>query len=255
MLGEWMEVTENGSVLPISESARTRVSVNAGDREVYQCPRTDAAKVNHHHIDEDALDLREVTDLINMHQSNSAHCHNENVVFILGNTGAGKSTTINYFCGRKVVTVQDATDGFVVRLDVEDPLEGCVVGHDGDSGTRYLHSVVDPANSSGNNLVFCDTPGFGDTEGSCVDIANAVAISWTIQQCKSVRLVLLIEANMFSGPRGVELNRLLHLFKRFLVNADVNLDSVRHNEVFTSAFLVSYSVCYVCAGASPHNTL
>ena len=186
----------------------------------------------------DGLDLRCITELISRHQSNSAHCCSEDTVFILGNTGVGKSTTINYVCGRKIVTVLDESEGFVERLDIVNPLEGCAAGHGGDSLTRYLQCVVDPASSAGNNLVFCDTPGFEDTEGSVVDIANAVAISWSIRQCRSVRLVLLIDASMFASQRGVELNKLLQLFKRFLINADVILDSVKH-VVFISKIILS----------------
>jgi predicted GTPase len=181
---------------------------------------------NTRHSFRNALDLRHITELLNLHQSNSAHCCNEDTVFMMGNTGVGKSTTINYMCGRKVVKVLDEHDEFFERLEVENPIEGCAVGHGGDSLTRYLQSVVDPSGHDGKTLVFCDTPGFEDTEGSEVDIANAVAISWTIRQCRSVRLVLLINASMFADQRGVELNKLLHLFKRFLINTDDNLDSV-----------------------------
>jgi hypothetical protein len=126
------------------------------------------------------------------------------------------------------VTALNESEGFVERLDVVNPLEGCAVGHGGDSLTRYLQCVVDPVSSADNKLVFCDTPGFEDTEGSVVDIANAVAISWSIRQCRSVRLVLLIDASIFASPRGVELNKLLQLFKRFLINTDIILDSVNH---------------------------
>jgi hypothetical protein len=252
----WTGANNEGE-LPNSGGTRARVSVYDGEWEVLQGQRQDTANVDHHHRYGEALDLRHVTDLINKHQSNSAHCRDEDAVFIMGNTGAGKTTTMNHLCGRKVVSVRDASDGYVVRLDIENPLEGCVVGHGGDSGTRYLHSIVDPAGSSDNNLVFCDTPGFGDTEGSSVDIANAVAISWTIRQCRSVRLVLLIEASMFSSPRGVELSKLLHLFKRFLINADANLNSVRHAvECSTHQRIDVLILCvYACAGASPHHTL
>jgi GTP-binding protein EngB required for normal cell division len=185
------------------------------------------------------LDLRCITELISRHQSNSAHCCSEDTVFILGNTGVGKSTTINYVCGRKIVMALDESEGFVERLDVVNPLEGCEVGHGGDSLTRYLQCVVNPASSAGNNLVFCDTPGFEDTEGSVVNIANAVAISWSIRQCKSVRLVLLIDASMFASQRGVELNKLLQLFKRFLINTDVVFDSVKQALLFIRKMILS----------------
>jgi hypothetical protein len=174
------------------------------------------------------LDLRSITDTINLHKVHSAHCYNAHCVCVLGNSGAGKTTFANYVAGRKVVKIMDKSGEYIQHLDVENPLEGFVVGHGGDSMTRYLRSIkIDPVGNAGSDLVLVDTPGSGDTEGHNVDIANAVAISWAIRQSKSARLVLLINAGMFEEPRGGALCKLLQLFNRFLVNSDANLDSVK----------------------------
>ena len=44
--------------------------------------------------------------------------------------------------------------------------------------------------------MFCDTPGFEDTEGTDMDVANSVAVTSTIRSCGSFRLVLLIHAGV-----------------------------------------------------------
>jgi ribosome biogenesis GTPase A len=168
--------------------------------------------------------LQKILELINQHQDHSTQCC-EDTVFLLGNSGAGKSTTINYLCGRRVVTVLDSEENYLERIHVEDPLDGCSVGYSGDSETRYLRSYLDPTYESGR-MFLCDTPGFQDTVSTDVDIANAVAISWAIRRSKSVRLVLIIEANIILAPRGHELKNLFSLFQRFLDNVEDHLESV-----------------------------
>jgi hypothetical protein len=76
------------------------------------------------------------------------------------------------------------------------------------------------------NYFVCDTPGFEDTEGNLVDIANSVAISSTIRSCRNVRFILLIEANSILSCRGGEFKKLLQLLGRFISDACENLHSV-----------------------------
>ena len=172
---------------------------------------------------DDELDLQTIMHLFESHRAQSAQCCDKDTVFVVGNTGAGKSTLVNYLGGSKIVTVRNADNQFVGQLEVEDPLDGCIVGHTANSETRYLRSYVD---RDGGNLLLCDTPGFEDTDGSNTDIANAVAISWAIRKSKTVRLVLIIESSTIGNGRGNDLCRLLTLFKRFLIDVEGNLDSV-----------------------------
>ena len=177
------------------------------------------------------LDLQTIIHLFETHRAQSAQCCDKDTVFVVGNTGAGKSTLVNYLGGSKIVTVRNADNQFVGQLEVEDPLDGCIVGHTANSETRYLRSYVD---RDGGNLLLCDTPGFEDTDGSNTDIANAVAISWAIRKSKTVRLVLIIESSTIGNGRGNDLCRLLTLFKRFLIDVEGNLDSV----------VPIFSICY-----------
>ena len=176
----------------------------------------------------DSVDLAQIIKLLDQHRAHSIQCQEKDAVFLLGNTGAGKSCTINYLAGRKVVVMREpvldenlVVKDYVERIDVENPLDGCKVGHRGDSQTRYLRCFESPDCS----LVYCDTPGFDDTEGSAVDIANAIAIASALRGCKSVRLVLVIEANTILMSRGKELKNLLLLLCRFIRKIDNHLDS------------------------------
>jgi hypothetical protein len=41
-------------------------------------------------------------------------------------------------------------------------------------------------------IILCDTPGFEDSNGAEVDIANGISVIKAILNCKSVRIVLVI---------------------------------------------------------------
>ena len=56
----------------------------------------------------------------------------------------------------------------------------------------------------------CDSPGFGDTAGPEVDIANSIGVIEAIRGCKSVRPVILISYLMI-GERGEGIKKLSHL--------------------------------------------
>ncbi|ETO01953.1 hypothetical protein RFI_35485 [Reticulomyxa filosa] len=65
------------------------------------------------------------------------------------------------------------------------------------SETKYITAV--PINleelgvlSKSDNIVLCDTPGFEDTSGPEVDVANGIGIIKALQTCKSVKPVVLI---------------------------------------------------------------
>jgi hypothetical protein len=41
-------------------------------------------------------------------------------------------------------------------------------------------------------ITFCDSPGFGDSRGIEVDIANGVGIFKAVNKCESLRLVIVL---------------------------------------------------------------
>ena len=84
----------------------------------------------------------------------------------LGQTGAGKSVTVNYVAGKPIeMSITDCLE----CIHVSDELEGCHVSNEADSQTKYLAAHPDP----GTGLVLCDTPGFEDTEGTVTDVVRS----------------------------------------------------------------------------------
>ncbi len=156
----------------------------------------------------------------------------DDVVLLMGNTGSGKSLTINYLSGKKIHVLktpisnddedEDTELEFDERLEVEDPLPGCEVGHSGDSQTRFPQKY----RHSATKLLFFDTPGFEDTVGSHIDVFNAIAISTIFSTCKSLRLVLVIQESTIGTTRGTELKKLCRLLHRFIPSTGDSMASV-----------------------------
>ena len=110
-------------------------------------------------------------------------------VFLVGPTGVGKSLTLNFLAECEIAEVVDE-DGFD-HLDVAEadaPQRVSSVGHEVASKTKELRAFHDKI----SNLAFCDTPGFGDTEGVDSDLVNAVTITSAVRRPATVRLVVLI---------------------------------------------------------------
>lgn len=51
------------------------------------------------------------------------------------------------------------------------------------------------------NLVICDSPGFGDSAGVEVDIANGVGMINALYGAASVRIVVLLAYDALTGTR------------------------------------------------------
>jgi len=60
------------------------------------------------------------------------------------------------------------------------------------------------------NIILCDSPGFDDTTGAEVDIANWIGIVEAIKWCKSVRPVVLSSA-LSVGDKGEGIKKLAHI--------------------------------------------
>ncbi len=67
------------------------------------------------------------------------------------------------------------------------------------SETRYVTAV--PTNDG--RFTLCDTPGFGDTAGAAVDIANSIGIYNAVCRARSVRPVILFSEQSFGYFRNI----------------------------------------------------
>ncbi|MCI0382286.1 MAG: hypothetical protein L0207_04470 [Chlamydiae bacterium] len=138
---------------------------------------------------------------------------NKNVVIVFGNTGAGKSTCLNFLYGCKM-TVDD-------RKIVVDPKsaikEVAKIGTEVNSCTSIPKMIPDisvkitdisspaedfVARQKECTLTFYDTPGLSDTRGIEVVLANAIVMKQIIDNANSVRFVMLFEHGQLNAERG-----------------------------------------------------
>lgn len=110
---------------------------------------------------------------------------NKEVVLIIGNTGAGKSTFANYIIGKSMR--EEKVKGSLEKGVVcDDPV--MEIGHGFISKTTFPHTHYDHHSS----LTFCDCPGFLDTRDALFDISNVYAMTKVSRCAKSIRAIVVV---------------------------------------------------------------
>ena len=149
----------------------------------------------------------------------------KDVVLIIGKTGTGKSTLIQGIAGKKLHSAVHATTCFgkTVKKSVfeaEEALPGFEIGHAKTSMTKhinyYVHQQVDTTTQEEEEVVYIDSPGFEDTDGTEMDIATSVMMSQVAKQCKSLRFVILINYASLLEDRGGAMRSVLKLTRSFV---------------------------------------
>ena len=101
---------------------------------------------------------------------------------LLGETGQGKSTCVNYANGCKYTKTDSNT-----LVPVEGAVEATKVGTTGDSET-FIPQGVRVTADNGVDHFFFDCPGFGDNGGPMIAIGNAVNVRNVMVRCTSLQL-------------------------------------------------------------------
>ena len=161
------------------------------------------------------LNVPEILRLVEKANSTADLVKDQNIVLFLGDTGSGKSTTIHYLSGSKMIETTVNGMPHIGFSEVKNPdLINIKTSPSGKSETRYISSVrVDPQDIGAtfdDPVYLCDTPGFGDTAGSEVDMANGAGMIMAIRGCKSVKPVVLISYKSV-GDRMTGLKKITHL--------------------------------------------
>jgi len=109
------------------------------------------------------------------------------LLVIVGNTGAGKSTFINYLGGCEMEVIDpDITQAVGVKPgSAVAPLTD--IGHSAAISETFMPKVI-----PSTGFTFVDCPGFNDTRGAAINIGNAVNIKELLRGALHVRVVLLI---------------------------------------------------------------
>lgn len=109
----------------------------------------------------------------------------QETVVVLGVTGAGKSTFVNFLGGKKL---EGEIHYGECKVAVKDPLKGVEIGHDVNSCTTIPY----PWHDHDHNILFWDSPGFLSNKGAHDDIVNAYTLNSLFTYSKSSKVLLLI---------------------------------------------------------------
>ncbi|EAR88873.1 helicase carboxy-terminal domain protein, putative (macronuclear) [Tetrahymena thermophila SB210] len=180
------------------------------------------------------LNIHEMKRLIHEADKAAKVIEGQDIIILLGGTGAGKSTTIHFLAGsemaQKRIQIQEGTFyDYIGPVKIKNKtLQKIKVGFSATSETRFITPVninfKDLNIPSNDSIILCDSPGFDDTAGPEVDIANGLGIVKAIKKCKSVRPVILLSFKS-QGDRGQGIKQLAHILVGFVEDIQDKLSS------------------------------
>ena len=148
----------------------------------------------------------------------------KDLLIFIGNTGSGKSTSINYLNGCIMESFDDNAFCTKVRVHEKSEIPSITkIGHTNVSETEV------PVVIEGKNYTVLDCPGFLDNRGPLTNIANAVNIRNVMKGAKSVKIVITVGFNKLISDRDSGLAQMIDIAKKLFGNEDSlikNKDSI-----------------------------
>ena len=144
-----------------------------------------------------SLDLQKMEGFFSESIASTENFHGSDVVLVIGNTGAGKSTTINYLIGREMKREKIFGKIVVVPKIEDSSIAG--IGHTSESHT--LHPTV--YKSADGKITYIDCPGFMDNRGYEERAWISIATEMTVKKSKIIKAVLVvIDYNSINTDKG-----------------------------------------------------
>lgn len=125
----------------------------------------------------------------------------KDVIACIGNTGAGKSTTVNHLMGIPITRIEG-------KMQVKDGhREIAKIGHEG-SETLYTQVY------QGGELTFADCGGLLDSDGFEREFKAMASLKVTLSQSAKMRIILCVQAELAdrNSHRGVLFDKVLRTF-------------------------------------------
>jgi len=136
---------------------------------------------------------------IEIGQSRAELAKGKTAVMVIGNTGAGKSTFVNYMlnCTLEKVLLAGGKKVYVVS-DTSPIKEVMPIGHSKTS-CSFMPELAEAIDM---NAIVVDCPGFIDNRGAEISIANAANIKAVMAMANGVILVLVLNYHSLKADRG-----------------------------------------------------
>ncbi len=203
---------------------------------------------------EKSISVSRIMNLLNQGFNHVASVMNRNLVMFWGGTGAGKSTSINFYLGHELKpwegshgngkkglglnNEQDLKPGSFAKIGESIAVSETAFVH----GYPLMENVLRQLNhyriSGSQDLTLCDCPGFDDTRGIEYDLCTALSIQQAIRKSRSLKAVVLtLPYNALEVNKG---NLVVELFENLSNTIQIlkNKDSIESINARRSIFLL-----------------
>ena len=191
---------ESSSLLPRQNSLdwlRDQIAAGKAPKEVYPLIAERLADPTKTFSRSDQISL--LTACVRYGQVNAEAIAGKDAVIVLGNTGAGKSTFINYLAGCELELKRISGHGRVLVV------KNKALGGECDEVMRIGHGAPTtfmPQIAEVEWETYCDCPGFSDNRGPEINIANAVNIKQALSRAASIRMVVMVNYYSLKADHG-----------------------------------------------------
>lgn len=146
-------------------------------------------------------------------------CRCDEITLVLGNTGSGKSTFIQWFMGNDdQMTSKEIRRGEFIIEDSGNRIGSSTL----DSMTIFPELVVD----SSTNMAYYDCPGFSDTRNATHEIAITYFIKKVSEQAQKIKIIFIVSYP--SVKTGVDRNDFMKLLRH-------NIEFLKDIDKFSSS--------------------
>jgi predicted GTPase len=148
------------------------------------------------------IDLEELEQLLLKSEASIREAADKDIVLVVGKTGCGKSTLINYLHDGDMCELRDITTGDLRIYNKNagsDHTRFPTIGH-GLSETSYPRAYL---YKDKYPFALCDTAGFGDTRGQLQDLCAYFSLSIAVRAAKRAKAVIIaVDEGALEVDRG-----------------------------------------------------
>eukprot|EP01034_Spumella_vulgaris_P033644 gene33644-41509_t len=144
-----------------------------------------------------------LVDMLSQTETAAQRIRDKHVVMLLGSSGAGKSGTIHFLAGSTMAKTKVGKMTHIAPVAVKyEELNMFITSPFPRSETRTIRDVTIQHTRAGaiesESVTLCDTPGFGDTDGVEIDIANGMGVVKALKVCRSVKPLVVMSKSILS---------------------------------------------------------